>query len=318
MKLSEVEDDSGCKEWLGRFATINLSAILVYKDGIDHLDALKIAYLRTIGMREGVLDYSLSHEHHNCRFPNFASEDELEVKHDIDLETMPMEALKKWSDDNRTKFTDMICTVAYFFRVRGHHWVEDMEDRYRAIWRKCLYNEDNPGLEWKFIAHEAFHGVYPDQLDKFWQDSVDDNRCSGALKKRFNSAPAGVAGMIALRTGVNDLSIVVPKALKLVQDAVDHLEQLESIINSHRWAGSINRNLYGAPKVVAEENRLGALGALIVASLRSVAPQAPLLRSESLKRIANNSPLTGSAVASMINTAVNHERSGLALLPDVT
>lgn len=224
---------------------------------------------------------------------------------------------REWRNRYRNKHLNVVCIVAYFFRVRGHHWIAEMDDRYKAVWRKCLYDEDSPGLDWQYLAHDALHAIFPDDLDNIWTHAAANQHCAGALVKRINSMPAGVAIVAAINAGMSDLQLLVPRALEYVRPAVTHMEALNNQIANNRYAGSVNRRLYDAPDVQPNETILGPLAAIIMASLDSFASNSPLLRSAALRRVANNSPMTGGMIGRMVNTAVKSEMAAEIFLPAI-
>jgi hypothetical protein len=220
-----------------------------------------------------------------------------------------------WRNNYRSKHLDVVCIVAYFFRVRGHHWISEMDDRYKSVWRKCLYDEDSPGIDWQYLAHDALHAIFPDDLDDIWVEAADNQACAGALVKRVNSMPAGVAIIAAINAGMSDLRLIVPHAFDHVRPAVEHMEYLNRLVDGDRNAGSVNRRLYNAPDVTPNETLLGPLAAIIVASLDTLTTNSPLLKSAALKRVANNAPMTGGLVGKMINNAAKSEVAAAIFLP---
>jgi hypothetical protein len=272
----------------------------------------RIAYLRMLAFRNGLYDWGATAASKNVRYREYEMGVDVSALQD---QTVPDAA---WRAAVVPKFFNMVCIVAYFFRVRGHHWIAEMDDRYTEVWRKCLTNEDNAGIRWELVAHHVIHATFPVDLDAFWGDCVQNRIIAGTLIKRYTSYAAGVAGIAALNAGVNDIRMVMPKAIDVAKEAVEYLDQITAEITNHRWNGSINHNYYGANGVVVDEQKLGALGALIIAALQQFKPDAPLLRSNALVRVANHAPITGAVVATMMATAVKSERAALALLPDIS
>jgi len=283
--------------------------------GINDQDAFRIAYLRMLVIREGLADPESTAASHHVRY-NIArylgTDDDTSAPNPA-----PTGSDAAWRNSAREKFTNMVCIVAYFFRVRGHHFQDSFEDRFKVVWKKCLYNEDDPGLKWEYIARHALHAIFPDTLDAYWVNSAEVSACAGALTKRVNSVPAGIAGVAALRRGLDDIVMILPKIPTLVPDAVSHLEDIERQILGNRWNGSINRRFYNAQAIRVDEGRLGSLAAVILAALDQFAGNNPLSKSNALKRIADNAPITGAVIARLIATAVNtpEAASGLLLEP---
>jgi len=298
---------------------------------------MRVAYARTIAAREGDYSFNDTAAQHHVRYAEYNvhswaslqawAQDYLDdntiaitnlLTARAAIPRIPNVAnIAAWRNTFRAKYTDVVCIIAYFFRVRGHHWTDEMDARYVDVWRKCLYTEDNPGITWQYLAHDAYHAIFPDELDEFWEGSVEDETCAGTLIKRFTSMPAGVAGISALNAGVADLRMIVPKALDYSKDAIAHLDDLTQTVENNRWAGSVNRRFYGAPNLIVDEAKLSALAAIIRAGLEGLAPGSPLLKSKALQRIAQNAQMTGAIVGKMVMTAVRSEAAAEIFLPDI-
>lgn len=248
---------------------LNYNKLVNLQNPLNARDAFRVSYLRMLVVREGLVDPNATPQSHHVRYNicRFATAQ--------DATTVPATAPDgsddAWRDLARQKFTNMVCITAYFFRVRGHHFQDIFEDRYKAVWRKCLYNEDEPGLRWEYIARNALHAIFPDTLDAYWMGSVQNSACAGALVKRINSSPAGVAGVSALRRGLDDIAMILPRVPMMVPDAVAHLQEVEARIAANRWNGSINRRFYNAEAIIVDESRLGSLAAVIMAALDQIA-----------------------------------------------
>jgi hypothetical protein len=297
----------------------------------------KIAYIRMLAARNGHYDYTGTAASHHTRYSEYNVHTwaslqtwartylanntvvitDLATARTVIPQVPHHAADANWQNAYRHKYIDTVCVVAYFFRVRGHHWTDEMDSRYSDVWRKCLYQEDNPGISWQYIAHDALHAIFPDDLDDIWEAATDTEACAGTLIKRFDSLPAGVAGISALNAGVADLQMIVPKALDYSKDAMTHLENLTQSVEAHRWAGSVNRRFYNAPNLVVDEAKLSALAAIIRAGLEGLAPGSPLLKSKALQRIAQNAQMTGAIVGKMVMTAVKSDAAAEIFLPDI-
>jgi hypothetical protein len=141
-------------------------------------------------------------------------------------------------------------------------------------------------------------------------------RCSGALIKRIDSAPAGVAAVGAISAGANDLVICFPKIKALIPEAFAELTRCEGVLRNNRWAGSINRRFYNGPSLTPNEGLLGSLAAVIMGAIESTASAAALRNSAALRRVAANAPITGALIASMIAKAATDDRMIEALFED--
>jgi hypothetical protein len=161
------------------------------------------------------------------------------------------------------------------------------------------------------------HAIFPDNLDSTWEIAVNVDACAGALSKRFNVFPAGVAVVSAINAGVADLRLIVPGAFDKLNTAMNHLDDLNRVLAGNRNAGSVNRRFYDAPNVRPDEVLLAPIASIIVASLNQFAPGNPLNRSRALKRCADNAPITGGLVGRMINTAATSTAAAETFLPTI-
>jgi hypothetical protein len=294
----------------------NLFVVTNYEDqvahGVNARDARRVAYIRLLAAREGFFKWSDTPGQHNVRYSEFV------VRAAVGDDVADWDQDDAWRRNVLPKLYDIVCIMAYFFRVRAHHWTDAMNERYSAVWNKCQYEEENPGLSWQLICHNALHAIYPDDLDDIWLQAADIGRCAGALKKRINSMPAGVAGISALNAGVSDLKLVVPAAFNHLKEAIAHLEDLTRLTlgSGNRWNGSVNRRFYGAADVRVNEALLGAVAALILAACEQFAPNSPLRKSMALKRIADNAQLTGAVIARMVKVAVSSDAAAEIFLPE--
>jgi hypothetical protein len=282
------------------------------------IDCRKIAFLRVHALLKGFGDVGNNPARYNVRY------NDIKIVADnhtfnVGTATAPVNngtgvAIPNYNDDAdwrgkaKKKVMNMICLVAFFMRTRGHHYTDEMDARYKAIWRNCLYDEDEPGLSWNYIAHYAYHFIYPITLDSIWKQAIDERKCAGALIIRFNSAPAGVASVGAVSVGASDLCIIFPKVRNIIPEAFAELARCELAVNNHRWAGSINRRYYNGPELVVNEKKIGALAAVILGALQAVAGSAALRNSPALRRVAQNAPITGTLVVAMITKAAQDDR----------
>lgn len=214
----------------------------------------------------------------------------------------------------RKNFTDYVCVVAYMFRVRGHHWLVDMDDKFKDLWNKCLKEEDTPGLDWQYIAHHSIHAIFPVILDEFWERAVQASNVAGAMMKRFDSAPAGVAGVRALEAGMNDLAVTVPGFKNQFHELYQEKDRLVVKLKNERWAGSINRRFYRADDLGFNENKFAAIASTIMSALDQFAPTSPLRQSAALRRMAQSAPISGGFTSRLIAAAANDPDNAKALV----
>lgn len=297
---------------------INLRRLRGLPNPPDLAVCAKIAYLRVLVYRNRLLrpddEMDAHHLHYNevARVPMPADGTQGFADIDNAAANALYDAVPRV--DLRKKFTNMLCCVAFMFRQRGHHYLQDFEARYNSLWRKCLYNEDNPGLSWEHIAHTATHAVWPRVLDDFWLNSVMQNRCAGALKKRIDCSPAGSAAPITLHTSVRDLVATFP------QIKVQHAEDLAWLDGQvaliagpdHRWSGSVNNIFYRHGQVNlphrVDEARLASLTSKLIATVKTVDPANALCASKALQRLASAAPITGGVFGMLVSAQITYIR----------
>jgi hypothetical protein len=293
---------------------------------VTNEEARKIAFLRAHAVSVGWADTTRNLAAHNVRYTD------VELVPDNQIYAVPTGAAAgaggriptdnhtavddvpdwhldiDWRTRVKPKIMNMVCMVAFFMRTRGHHYTADTEARFKAIWRNCLYEEDEPGLSWEKIAHHVYHFIYPDKLDAIWIEAASKKMCAGALQVRINSSAAGVAVVGAVQTGADDVAIIFPALRGIIPDAFDELERCKAALNRHRWAGSINRRYYNGPELIVNERAIGSLAAVILGALQAVSGTAPLRSSPALKRAAQNAPITGTLIVQMITKAATDDR----------
>lgn len=308
------------------FLNLNFAALKDQKVQLTDAECAKVAFIRFLAVREGLVSPKFQKENYNVRYNEceytrvHSSEISWVEEHPFDddpsrlHQTIRGVLSKSVMGDLRKNFTDMVGCVAYMFRVRGHHWLADMDDKYKDLWKKCLKDGDNPGLKWEYVAHHATHAIFPVILDQFWQKGVQNSNIAGALAKRFDSAPAGVAGVKALDAGMTDLAINVPGVKVHFQELYQEKDRLVKKLKEERWAGSINRRFYAAGDLGFDESRFAAIAATILAALNQLAPTSPLRNSAALKRMAQAAPLTGALMVKMIVAAAEDPVNSRALV----
>jgi hypothetical protein len=295
---------------------------------ISDAEAAKVCWLRLLAVREGLISPRFDVKQHNVKYnetttvniEDMSDKSDWLKAHPIDNNPTSLHQnirphlTNKVRDDLRAAFTNIVSAVAYMFRVRGHHWLADMDDKYKDLWKKCLKEGDNPGVKWELIAHNALHAIMPDILDQFWIQAVAASNVAGALMKRVDAAPAGVAGVRALEAGMTDLALNVPGIKVHFKELYKEKDRLVNELKLNRWAGSINRRFYAAGDLGFDEGRFSAMAATILAALNQLAPNSPLRNSAALKRIAQNAPLTGALMVKTIVAAAEDPDNAKSLV----
>lgn len=301
---------------------VNVAMLLEDDVKLAAEDARKVAYFRMLMLRDGLIEYADSPADHHCRYTlvevyKKGQHNGLLQKHAAEIQTKIDDKIRK---KMRLLLTNAICMVAYVFRVRGHHYIAGMDELYNNLFRRTLSGEDTFMLSWKLFARETVKVIFPDSLDRFWRQTIDEGKVAGTLVKRFDSLPAGSAGVGALYKGLVDLRNVFPVYIEKHQESFDYIEGIVRQIQDERWCGSINHSFYNQRLITVNESRIQQLAAVVLGALNTLAPQSPLRNSAALKRLADNSPLTGAFVTQMLMNAARKagENTKMLIGPDAT
>jgi hypothetical protein len=297
------------------FVLAQMNALRAYDGQISINVAAAVSYIRFLAARKGLISPDFQTATYNV---NYNDAVRLPANANVDG------ALGDWDEARlraafsgdfkrriRNQFSDLVCMVAYMFRVRGHHFLPDMDAKYDVLWQRCLRRVEEKPANWEFIARHALHAVMPQVLDTFWHNCVNQSVCSGALIKRYDSAPAGSSGILALQKGVDDIRLVLPGAFDLVADQVQALSEISESIKGSRWGASVNHNYYGVPRIRIDEAAVGVLASVTLGVYAQLAPNAQVRNAPSLKRLAELAPVTGGAIGRMAMATV---QSGKQLL----
>jgi len=285
----------------------NLSALI--RQGEKGSDAVLLATLRACAVKHGLVSPNFKPEAFYVKYSETRygreSETALEAaKQLVDAHGEVIAMVTKW-------FTDIVCCVAYVFRARGHHFVEKGKylEYYTKLWAKLRHDESGIQLPWAKIATVGLHAVFPSILDDFWLEASSEQRCSGALVKRINVAPAGSAGPYVLKQGLNDLLIIAPGIKSALAGCIASLERHLELLSAHRFEGSVNARYYGAKRCAMNESTVGALAATIYAAVNQLVEDSPLKSSAALKRIADQAPITGAVLARSMKAIATDSRT---------
>jgi len=302
-----------------RFVYLNYRHLVAGAGKRNNDQAAKISYIRFLAARNGLVSPAFTLEAHNVRYNhavNAIPEDDTiaaaaATKPDAHMKEINAVLNESVRKKLRLMFADMVCSVAYIFRVRGHHYRPDIRPRYITLWSRCLHTEADLLLDWELVATDALHAIMPDILDNFWEKCVNNSLCAGALIKRYDSAPAGVAGVLALKRGLDDVNLLFPKINIIAADSKAAFDDTYAHVSVSRWGGSINHRFYGVTRIRVNEQAIGVLASVVMGIYEHLAPDAKLRDSPALRRLAEIAPATGGAIGMAAVRASKDERLNL-------
>lgn len=287
--------------------------------GVEENLAIRISYLRLVAARNGLVSPNYVPAAHNVRYSDVVQVDQHDTQEAIDNAKKDKDFGDKINAalgggvmrKLRVNFSTIACCVAYMFRVRGHHYRDDFKERYTSLWARCLMKPDDLPIEWEYVATNALHAIMPDILDAYWGDCVAEATCAGTLRVRYESAPAGSAGVLALKKGLDDVRMLFPGITSQVKDSYDFFNNIINQLEGTRWGGSINSRFYGVQRVRVDESKIGAIASMVMGVYDQLATDSKLRESPSLKRLAQLAPATGGAIGLAARRTVGDERLNL-------
>jgi len=300
-----LEVVKNAKEESLKFIMLNATTIITNANKDPSLSDVKnaiiVAFHRLCAIEAGLISEKFDHKTYYVNYNEAKRVDENKLAPKVTIVDVMKYLTKDVVEFIVHTFTDRVCLVAYVFRVRGHHWTEHLEELYKRIWDKCRYPADKVYIPWRLIARAAYHAILPVILDDYYAECYRTGKVNGALLIRFESAPAGSAGPHVLAQGVRDLQMVAPGIKAQLDESMVKLDMILNELKKHRFNGSVNARYYGASRVAIQEKELGAVAATILAALEGLASDAPLAKSNALRRIANNAPITGAVLGKAIS-----------------
>jgi len=312
------------REQVTAFLTLNIHAINQAVPTINLNSAAELAYIRFLCVKYRLVSEQYDHNDYNVDYNQCVK---LAGQHDTVAEILgnnnhgiPQAAkagvqaaiVATLTNDNlrrlNTTFTNLVCLVAYMFRVRGHHYLSDMLPRYQHLWGKTTTAGRAFLNSWEHLATVGLHAVIPWILDDFWIKAVKDEKCDVILRLRINAAAAGTALIPVLDQGLKDVITVFPAISKIMPDEIQYISDRNDHLRNYRWDHSINARYYGANNERIDEKQTGAAGALIRAAITQLAPGTDLEGSKALQRAAKFAPITGAALGIALRNFVRSDK----------
>jgi len=252
------------------------------------------------GQEDDIIDAIGTLEERAAMGPTFLNRAELINQWNDDLEAIlpHMDAYDfAWY---RANYANLICMVAFVFRTRAHHYLATFDAVYNRLYTRLGLDPNDVDISVQELATTATHAIFPSILDGFWERHKENGSIHGALVKRFDSAPAGSAFVYSLRNGIKDVTTVFPQLRTQNQAIIDALEADYDYLRANRWEGSINHNYYGVARHAIDESTYFAVSSIVFGVYREFVPNAPLIASASLQRLAGNAPVIGAVLGAVL------------------
>jgi hypothetical protein len=299
---------------MSRFILYN--ATRLHDGGIDTEKALRIAYIRYLAVRAGLVSslflhatYHVNHDGFSATLNNNNVDVYLhDVRTDPIMAGIPAALTDAWRKNARSYFANYVCILAYVFRIRGHHYVDgqDYDELYDKMKARCLMQSHDLGLTHIELYRFALHSIYPIVLERFWAQMVDAGTIAGTLIKRYRCAGAGQAAIYAAKRGIDDIVLLFPKVKVFLPDQCHRIDELYDDVShaQNRYRYCINSRYYGVDRIPLPEDTFQVIGAIVQGIYSTLAPSSPLLQSKALERLANMAPVTGMAFGSLAQRAL--------------
>jgi len=255
--------------------------------------AAKITMWRAIAVRHGLVNFRDTPALTSTRYV----EVEVAAVGDAKGYNAYIDALKAIPDKVRDNiagcFANVVCTIAFVFRVRGHHYLDDLKEVYTRIWRKVRGMPEGMIVDgdWQTIATVGLHAITPIRLDKFWVTQAKAGRISNPLIIRLDAPAAGTAAWFAIYAGISNLQALVPEHSERFSRQIALVEEAIGFFKRNRWAGSINRRLYLAKETTFSLTAVAELAAAVKGSVEPDELASELKNAASLDKVTSNAPL---------------------------
>ncbi len=200
-------------------------------------------------------------------------------------------------------FSDIVCTMAFVFRQKGHHYQNGYDETYNRIWEKLGKSHLVLHSTWAQRVTFGLHAIMPDVLDTFWRFMSQGMLISPPLQLRIDIPAAGTAAGFALEVGWRDARAVYSEILDDHVTLFDELVAQNNVCRRFRWRHGINATFYGEDPTRLKVQQFTPMAATVVGIYKAIAADASLLASPSLAREASGSPLQ-MAIAGMAAKAL--------------
>jgi len=278
--------------------------------------AADVSYIRWLAVREGLVQKGQDAKTFFCKYsevldvaPATVSDDKWDAEENKALKDGVAARLTEGRKAFlRRHFADIVCCIAFVFRVRGHHYLDNTQGLYDKLWTRSLHKTEELQVTWEILATDALHAIFPVKLDNYWIACARAKMIAGALAKRIDAAPAGRAAIAAVDKGLSDVMMLFPDVVERVPEAYAELKRIKNVIGNQRWIGSVNARLYGAPNLLFDEGKIGVLASVVHGVYNTLAEGSALLESKALQRVAHTAPVTGAVIGRAALRATQSEK----------
>jgi len=277
----------------------------------------KTVYLRFLAARLGLMHPNFNKANNRVRY-NEAVWVTQDTVNSVDVgasSTAMVKAFDALPEAHRLglqkQFTNLIGIVAIMFRSRGHHYLDEMADRYDSLWAK---NRNAPQdlfkkNEWAHVATTAFHAIFPMILDRVLVNGAALGTLCNPFILRHDGPCAGTAVWYATYAGVANVQTIAGTKNRLLLGQIEILNRVMARLRADRWLGGINRNFYGAAQLDVDVKAIQELVAAVRGMVDPAEIQSTLKDSQALTRTAKQSPIVNAIWAALSHAILDAANS---------
>lgn len=237
--------------------------------------------------------------------------DEVDVRNDKkDLRNLPSGFVGMLAHVKKS-IVAVVGTVTHAFRVRGHHYRDDLIVLYNRIWQSCLV-EMPQGValpSWKHIARTGLHAFGVKALEDFVQFHHDKGHLPGALEIRRDAAPAGCAIVSSAAAVIRTMQSEPYWGVfqRLARDLIEPILDLDKQIRSDPLSYHQLSTLYGRQRPVFNANIGSVLAPILQGFVDSLSANSPLKGVKALEKASNNNAARRETFASLMERSRERE-----------
>lgn len=271
----------------------------------------KVVFLRFTASRMGMMHPNFDKQRNRVRYNEAvyvsqAQQDAVDIDSSFSAFNSAFDAMPASHKIGIQKqFSNIIGIVGIMFRGRGHHYLDEMAERYEALWAK---NRNAPQdlfkrNEWAHVATTALHAIFPQILDRALVDYASRGLICNPFILRHDGPCAGTAVWYATYAGVANVQTIAGTKNKILLEQINILNGVMRTLKANRWHGGINRNFYGGQALDVDIKSIQELVAAVRGMVEPAEVQSTLKDSKALTRTAKQSPIV-SAIWTALSNAI--------------